>query len=215
MIQTPQDRQQQRITFWGDSYLQSTKESYCRAQRFFDQEDYFTAYLYLFAAFNNLYCLLARFERNERSKIRWAVERIEDSYIPSIYTPEYFSHLDELNQRTPEQFFEGPDKGAALSGVVNMKDYLLGKEPDACVAHVESVAPVESGTQEKRRTLQDLAACLLYTVRNNQFHAIKGPHNLADQRTLLLAYKLLAPIVRALLVMGEKGIQAVKTAGGR
>jgi hypothetical protein len=206
------DRKEQRIAYWGDSYLQSTKESHRRAKEFRRRRDYFTAYLYLFIAFNNLYCLLTRFSGSQPTKIRAAVGLIADEGIASIYTAGYVRHLVELNQRVPEQFSTGPDKGAAQTGIVNMGDYFLGKDPDACIARIDNAASVDAPTEEKRRTLKEMAASLLYTVRNNQFHAIKGAHILADETTLEVAYKLLEPLVRALIPVGRQEIEVAKEA---
>jgi hypothetical protein len=143
-----------RLRYWGDAYLQSTRESYRRAARFFSVEgDPFTAYLYLFVAFNNLYCLLARFDGQEPPKIRAALEFLPPADVERIYGPPYLELIRELNDRPTEQFVEGPDAGATVRGVVNMRDYFLGKSPAECVAHVMSVAPLDGSTDAKRETL--------------------------------------------------------------
>ena len=54
----------------------------------FDADDPFTAYLYLFVAFNNLYCLLARFDGSESAKIRAALDLLPLTEIDRMYTPE-------------------------------------------------------------------------------------------------------------------------------
>jgi hypothetical protein len=196
-----QDCQRQRIAHWGESYLKSTTESYRRAKRFSHKGDYFTSLPVLFACFNNLYCLLSRFDREEKEscKIQAAVGELPAEQIESLYTDEYFRLVCQLNDRIPEQFTSGPDASSTLHGVVNMGKYFSGKEPDVCVAHVRGVAPVYATTDKKRTTLQKLAASILYTVRNNQFHVVKGPHNLADEEVLKAAYTLLEPLVKALL----------------
>ncbi len=203
--------QNDRIAYWGNAYLKSTEESYQQARVHFRDEHWFTAYLYLFVSFNNLYSLyslVVRSAGHEPKKIRDAIARIPDKDIESIYTAEYFRYLIELNERTPEQFLKGPDAGLAHHGIVNMRDYFLGKEPNACVAYLPEIASVDAGAEEKRQTIKELAAILLYTVRNNQFHAIKGSRNLADDSTLWQAYNLLEPVVKALLRVGVRKIEA-------
>ena len=83
-----EQRAAERIRYWGEAYLQSTRESHRRAQQFFDADDPFTAYLYLFVAFNNLYCLLARFDGSESAKIRAALDLLPLTEIDRMYTPE-------------------------------------------------------------------------------------------------------------------------------
>jgi len=202
-----EDLQTQRIAYWGGAYLESTRESYRRAEEFFRQGDPFTAYLYLFVAFNNLYCLTARFDGDERVKIRAALGDVPAGEIDRFYTRDYVDLVDSLNDGTTEQFVEGPDAGPPARGIVNMRDYFLGKGETACVAHIGEVAPVSASSDDKRRTLQEVAASLLYTVRNNQFHAVKGPHRLADQWTLETAYRLLLPITEALLPIAERTVK--------
>lgn len=197
-----------RLRYWGDAYLQSTQESYRRAKRFFGVEgDSFTAYLYLFVAFNNLYCLLAKFDGREPAKIRAALDLLPQTEVQRVYGSRYVELVRELNDRPTEQFVEGPDAGSTVRGIVNMRDYFLGKSPLDCVAHVTNVAPLHAPTDAKRETLQEVAVTLLYTVRNNQFHAVKGPHRLADQLTLETAYELLQPLVEALIRVAEGSLQ--------
>jgi hypothetical protein len=164
--------QLKRIAYSGESYLESTRESYRQAKRFFHKGNSFTAYLYMFVSFNNLYCLLAHFDGREPDKIRAAIEKLPEEQIESLDTDEYFRLACQLNDRIPEQFKIGPELGSTLRGVVNMQKYFLGKDPTDRIAHVNEVTPVDATTPEKRRTLQELGACLLYTTRNNQFHAI-------------------------------------------
>jgi len=66
--------------------------------------------------------------------------------------------------------------------------------------------------KEKKGTLACLAASFLYTVRNNQFHAVKGAHNLMDQTILMTAYMLLDPIVEALLSIASQEIREIQEA---
>lgn len=202
---------EERIRYWGEAYLQSTRESYRRATEFSNAQDPFTAYLYLFVAFNNLYCLLARFDDSEQAKIRAALKRLALAEIDRIYTPEYVSRIRELNDRPTEQFVEGPDAGSQARGVVDMRRYFLGKEAAECVRHVESLASSEAPVEDKLKTLQEVAACLLYTVRNNQFHAVKGPRRLADQLTLEAAYLLLLPLVDALTPVAEQTVWQLRS----
>ncbi len=215
MNRRAEDLQTRRIAYWGDAYLQSTRESYRRAHRFFNRTnrdpDPFTAYLYLFVAFNNLYCLLARFDGREADKIRAALDQVPTDDIERLYTEEYVELISSLNDAPTEQFVVGPDAGAPVQGIVNMRDYFLGKDPRDCVAHVSAVAPALASTEDKRRSLQEVASSLLYTVRNNQFHAIKGPHRLADQSTLGTAYQLLLPLVQALLPIAQHRTQPSRT----
>jgi len=203
-----EDLQTQRIAYWGGAYLESTRESYRRAEEFFREGDAFTAYLNLFVAFNNLYCLIARFDGHERAKIRAALKNVPAEEIDRFYTSDYVDLINSLNDGPTEQFVEGPDAGARIQGIVNMQTYFLGKRPSDCVAHIREVAPGWASSDDKRNTLQEVAASLLYTVRNNQFHAVKGPHRLADQYTLESAYRLLLPLVGALLPMAERTVRS-------
>jgi hypothetical protein len=184
--------------------LASTRESYRRANAFFDQGDPFTAYLYLFVAFNNLYCLLADFDGTEREKIDRALERIPTSVLRALYTPDFVDRVLELNGSTTEQFVSGPDSGTEVPGIINMKDYFLGRPAAECIAHVEVVADSSASDSDKLKTIQAVADSLLYTIRNNQFHAVKGAHRITDQRTLIAAYHLLRPLVDALLPLGDQ-----------
>ena len=118
--------------------------------------------------------------------------------------------ISELNDRPTEQFVEGPDAGSQVRGIVNMRDYFLGKDPAECMAHVAAVASREASVEDKRKTLQDVAASLLYTVRNNQFHAVKGPQRLADQFTLEAAFQMLLPVVDALTPIAEQTVQELR-----
>jgi hypothetical protein len=204
----------ERIRYWGRAYLDSTLDSHRRAKQFFSERDSFTAYLYLFVVFNNLYCLLARFEGEEKQKIRAAIGRLPDEAIERIYTPHYARLLEDLNSGQPEQFVFGPDAARPLEGIVNMGKYFLGKEPGACTSHIEKVTPAGASTQEKKSTLGDLAAELLYTIRNNQFHAVKGAQRLTDTRTLELAYRLLAPIAQAMLPMATREVGQISSVEG-
>lgn len=200
-----------RIGYWGSQYLASTCESYRLAQRFFGKSDFFTAFLYLFVTFNNLYSLLAP-DRTDDQRIREAVGRVPLDRIETLYSSHYVGLIRQLNDGPPVQFNEGPDGGAAVEGIPNMREYFRGKEAAQCVAHVDEVAPDSASAQAKRKTLQEVAACLLYAVRNNQFHAVKGAQNLSDQTTLRTAYQILDPIVSALLPIGEEVIDNFRAA---
>lgn len=203
------DRQRRRIAYWGDSYIRSTRKSHLRAQRFAQKDDYFTAYMYLFAAFNNLYSLLAGFNsRGEAEKIKVAIGKFQSEHIDSIYTADYIQNLNNLNRRTPEQFKDGPDECSAQRGVVNMQKYFLGNDPSACAVSINEIeiAALDDTARQKLITVQQLASTVLYTIRNNHFHAVKGANNLLDKNVLKLAYKLLNPIVQALLPLGQQEI---------
>jgi hypothetical protein len=169
-----------------------------RAKDFALTEDWFTAYLYLYVAFNNLYCLLARFEGWERDKIGEALKRLPARDIEELYDTDYVALIHNLNDGLPEQFSSGPDNRGDLRGIVDMKDYFLGYEAPECVAHVEIVSSISSPVDEKRDTLTAVSATLLYTIRNNQFHAVKGPRREADLRTLRTAYRVLLPVAQSL-----------------
>jgi len=192
-----------RIRYWGRLYLDSTLDSDRRAGQFFSEGDFFTAYLYLFVVFNNLYCLVARFDGAEPAKIRAALDEVGADEIDRVYTEDYVGLINSLNTGAPEQFVRGPDAGAHVQGITNMRDYFLGKDRIDCVAHVNTVAPAGASTEVKRRTLQEVASRLLYTVRNNQFHAVKHPRRQADLLTLRTAYRILRPIVDALMPVAQ------------
>ena len=196
----------ERVAYWGNAYLASTRQSYHCALGFFSERDFYTAYSYLFISFNNLYCLLGRFDGGEPSKIRAAVNRIPRDKIDDIYTARYAHLIEALNDGIPVQFSAGPDSGVLSGGVINMRDYFLGKDATKCIAHVHQVAPASGPAEEKRKTMEEVAAVLLYTVRNNQFHAFKAPNQPLDERTLENAYCLLLPIVTALLPLAERTV---------
>ena len=205
---TNQERSNQRIAYWRNSYLASTRKSYGMAQEFFEQRCYFTAYLYLFVTFNNLYSLRADFNGGERTKIRNAVDCIPDEWVNSFYTEEYRNSIERLNERTPEQCIYGPDAGTKHCGVVDMQGYFQGECLCKCVKHIKHIAIKEDSVEAKKCTLQNLAAELLYMVRNNQFHSIKDANNIMDEDVLQLAYCLLDPIVGSLLQLADSEEQA-------
>lgn len=173
-------------------------DSLGEARRFASKGQWFTAYLYLFVAFNNLYSWLAPDERRQGTRIRKAIGVLETTTIDDLYTHEYVSLIQELNGRTPIQFTKGPDRGARKRGILNMQKYFSGDHARDCVAHVRTVVLVEATAEDKRKTLQDVAACLLYTVRNNQFHAVKGHQDEYDRDTLRRAYEVLLPLTTSL-----------------
>jgi hypothetical protein len=204
------ERQVQRIAFWGDDYLRFTKESKRRAAKFHSQGDHFTAYMYLFVAFNNLYCLLAGFKGQEADKITCAVRRIPGARIRLFYTAEYVDLIRSLNDGAPEQLVREPDNGERGEGIVNMGRYFAGQPVSRCLAHIDEVAEPAASIGECTSTLAELASTLLFTIRNNQFHAIKGVTNLADQFTLERAFGLLLPIVNALLPIATNEITGIR-----
>ena len=93
-----------------------------------------------------------------------------------------------------------------------MQRYFQGKDLADCVKHIEEVANEEACVEEKKRTLKDLAAELLYTIRNNQFHSIKGANNIVDKDVLQSAYCLLEPIVESLFPVSYKKLEIVTAA---
>lgn len=199
-----------RISYWGRSYLDSTLESFNRAEQFYQRQDFFTAYMYLFVSFNNLYCLLAGFADTEPAKIRAALKDLPERKITGFYTADYVRLINCLNDGPPLQFLQGPDSGSSEQGILNMRDYFLGKETAQRVVHVSKVSLPTAPAADKKHTLQEVAACLLYTIRNNQFHAVKGAQNLADQRTLETAYRLLLPIVEALIPRADRYVNMLR-----
>lgn len=207
---TNQDRSNERIAYWGKSYLDSAEKSHRYAQEFFQcsqrfpeqEENYFTAYLYLFVTFNNLYSFLAEFKNgSEIDRIKDAIGCIPDDDVTRIYNRQYHDVLISLNQRPTEQL-------PGLRGIVNMRDYFRGKKRSCCVKHIQEIASVNDSPNEKKLTLKNLAAQLLYTVRNNQFHAIKDP--ITDVNVLRWAYCLLDPIVWALFPVSYKKLELVQ-----
>ena len=202
-----------RIKFWGREYLSACRQTLQEAKRFAAREDWFTAYLCLFVAFNNAYCLVARFDGLERDKIATALQKVPDRQIDELYNQQYVSLVHDLNDGLPEQFSDGPDHGVQLQGIVKMKEYFLGYEPQDCVAHIETVSAAESSTDEKRQTLAALSAGLLLAIRNNEFHAVKGPRKEADRRTLKMAYKLLLPLAENVYATAESGTKQSDSVG--
>lgn len=199
--------QDKRMAFWGGPYLESAAESYRQAKSHYARGDYFTGYLYLFVAFNNIYCLLVpRSSSGEASKIRMAVTRLSDQAVEDLYTENYIRKVTRLNCRLPKQFQVGPDKGEPYRGIINMRHYFAGARAEACVEHIY-VAQPDGAIEDKRKTLEELAASLLYAVRNNQFHAIKGPGNPSDENVVRISYKLLEPIVKALFGTAREQVE--------
>ena len=201
--------QNERIKCWRDWYLRLTEESYrmaCSSQR---HDDYFTAYLYLFVTFNNLYSLRADFSKGgQDEKIKYAVGFIPNELVDKFYDKEYRKSIECLNDRTPEQFKCGPDAGAEGRGVLDMLRYFRGEDLDTCVKRIKEIANEKAPAEEKKLTLQNLAVELLYTIRNNQFHSIKGSADRMDVNVLWLAYRLLDPIVGSLLQLADSEEQA-------
>ncbi len=199
----------ERMAAWGEEYLRSTRNSCERAGQFFRDKDFFSAYLYLFVAFNNLYRLLVGFDGEEKAKIRDVIEKVPTEAIDCFYTCEYVDLINALNEGTPEQFKFEPEIDLTLNGITGLRSYFLGKEPRQCVAHVAQVVAMSTDSaEEKRMTLQSVAAELLYTIRNNQFHAVKGPQSAADLATLKVAYRVLKPVVDELLLVGDVAVRS-------
>jgi len=194
----------ERIEFWGREYLSACRQSLERARNFGRNADWFTAYLYLFVAFNNIYCLLASFDGREREKIAAALQEIPAHQLDELDNQQYLTLIRDLNDGLPEQFSAGPDFGVQLPGIIKMKEYFLGYEPPECVAHVDKVSSLLSSTDDKRETLAAVSAELLLAIRNNQFHAVKGPRREADLRTLENAYHLLLPLAEKLYAVAER-----------
>lgn len=201
------DLARRRLDFWRDTYLQSTTESLKRAEEFSSHHpfsaDPFSAYLYLFVAFNNLYRFLGGFDSGDPDAIKTAIDRLPDVEIRRIYTAKYVECIRQLNEGIPEQFLDGPDADNSAEGVINLKAYFRGDAPGRCVEHVESVATGSSTVAERKATLGEVASVLLYAVRNNQFHVVKGQQRLQDLRTLAVAYELLRPISDSLMAIAN------------
>jgi hypothetical protein len=206
------DVRRRRLAYWGGSFLLSTEESLRRAEEFAaagldGSADHFTAYMYLFVAFNNLYALLGRSANGQKGKIEAAIDALDVAVIDLLYDQEYLLLIHELNDGPPEQLVYGPDKvrppRVPCDGVVNMGEYLFGKSAANWIEHVQTVAPTSAAPADKVLTLKQVASRLLYTIRNNQFHAVKGAQNMHDVLTVELAYRLLFPIVQSLIPIAK------------
>ncbi len=194
-----------------DWYFEATKANLDRAGFFHknagfcsDGSNHFTAYMYLFVAFNNLYnwhaWRCARAGDSQPEKIKSAVRSLTDQAVRKIYTPNYSKRISVLNDRRPKQIDDG-ECDLDVHGVLKMDQYFTGSTISSCVAHVEpaSLATTGADPTEQRDTIAEVAAKLLYTVRNNQFHAVKGAIDPDDREVLETAYALLHPISLALL----------------
>ena len=201
-----------RRAVWCKRYLQSTRDSLVRAKCFHGKEDpdHFTAYIYLFVAFNNVYSWYdwinppprARKPPSEPDRIKRAVQSLlKPDAAQQIYTATgYFDCIVNLNKRRPAQL--GENEFPEAHGILRMAEYFRGvSEPLRLVSCLEggSIASLTDEATKQRDTLAELAAGLLYSVRNNQFHSQKGVQNFDDDEVLKTAYALLFPISDALL----------------
>src|SRR2546425_9160549 len=121
--QTPEERElsEERIKRWGAEYIGSAERSLKDAKQFASKEDWFTAYTYLFIAFNNLYCWHSKFHGDEREKIKAALKRLPGSCVNSFYDNHYVSLIRELNDRTPEEFGSSAEVIEDATGILKMR----------------------------------------------------------------------------------------------
>jgi hypothetical protein len=176
----------QRLNHHGQRYLTSTQNMWNLACEHRMRGDYMSGYLCLWVVFNNLYSWLAAFSENgERTRIEAAIHSLLPNAAARILgDDDYHERIRRLNQR---QTNEEP----TLHGIIDMQKYFRG----APQAEFLQQAKVTTGTDTEK--LVSVATVLLYTVRNNLFHAIKDP--MGEVPIVEDAYHLLEPIVGALL----------------
>lgn len=188
----------------ADASLHLAESFHEKAESGSDGLNHFTAYMYLFVAFNNLYNWYAwghaRAGDSQQKKIKAVVRSLTDQAAREIYTPQYVERILDLNVRQPKQL-DDAERDMNVQGVLNMDEYFRGGRIPSCLARLqdESIATTEDAPTQQRETIAELAATLLYTVRNNQFHAVKGVIDADDREVLEMAYALLHPISLALL----------------
>src|SRR5688572_3411539 len=95
---------QKRLKYWQFTFLESALVSQREAARFLTNSDYFTAYLYLFIAFNNAYSLLNNFAQGgQKESIRATISQLADDQIEAFYDKQYLEAILFLNESPPLQ----------------------------------------------------------------------------------------------------------------
>jgi len=201
----------------SSDYFESTRESLARAQRFHEEDDHFTAYLYAYIAFNNLYRWLGGFGSSEKEAIKSAIKRLPIGAMKTLYTKDYVDTIKQLNcreinglndreiEQLKDREVDGLNGCEKVRGILNIQRYLNGAEvgvTPGLIVRLSEVAESNASPCEKRDTLIHLACDLLYTVRNNQFHAVKS--SIVDKAVLEMGFNLLFPIANALLDIADR-----------
>ena len=197
------DYKRERWRKWGNFYLISCRKSYKKACEYKNLSDHFSSYLWLFVTFNNLYAYLTDFGGGVRqeTQIKCAIRQLDETKVNSIYTRGYVLQIKKLNDRTPREL---AGESSQPLGVLNMLKFFQGKEPESCVQQVPKVAEFNASFKEKRETISEVTSKLLYPIRNNLFHAIKGPQDPWDESVVKHAYALLEPLIEPLTELAEE-----------
>jgi hypothetical protein len=165
----------------------------------------FLAYSLLFTSFNNYYSLLADFKGSNPAKIGKAIKTyLSEDSIKDFYTYYYECLIRELTSHTPFELRNTED--SQRKGILNLEKFFQGQSIDECICNLEEseVASHTDSVQSKKETLIMIATQLLWTIRNNQFHAIKDGRRDDDLRVLEWSYKILCPIVTSLKKAAER-----------
>jgi len=152
-----------------------------RALAFRDKQDAFTAYMYLWTAFNNIYRFASPSGGDEAA---WT-HLLEDGAlvkIDDLKTDKVMGALGRLRTNRPQ---ESPDR----CGVVDMLSYWRGGDVRLLTLG-EAPSLVEIGK-------------VLYAVRNNLVHAIKREVDSNDGEILEAAFTILLPLVEHLRARGK------------
>ena len=168
---TPAQDAHQRLQKWSPFFLRASSDMFKLARRHRENNEYISAYLCLWVAFNNLYSLLTKFSQEEEKRmIEEAIRALPELKINQFLSDrEYVTRFHCLNNR---QIREAPD----FCGLMNMRSFFKGRPLGQCVERLTLDVPPESGSlTAKQDFFFQLGARLLYTARNNLFHAVKDP----------------------------------------
>ena len=170
------------------------------ARRHRENNEYISAYLCLWVAFNNLYSLLTNFsKKGEKRMIEEAIRALPELKINQLLNnQEYVKRFHCLNNR---QIREAPD----FYGLMDMRSFFRGRPLGQCAKRLTLDVPPESGSlTAKQDFFVQLGTQLLYTARNNLFHAVNGPDDPGDKTVAENAYHLLEPWIAPLLEAAKK-----------
>ena len=193
-----EEKAKQRLGEWGGLYLKATKDTYELAKKHRKKGDPFSAYLCAWVSFNNLYSLLSRFSGGEKERMRIVLRMLSPKDVEYIFNGDYKRNIESLNNRWTQELYNH-------QGIVNMQVFFRGKPPDKSVKRI--VISKEESIEGRLKVLTSVVIELLYTVRNNLFHAKKDSRSESDEEVLKTALCLLEPLIEVLLPKAEELVQ--------